>query len=309
MKLYYVAIDSEFVYNRQKNFGGEKMNLIERLGEVSKIICNAENILIGAGAGLSTAAGYTYSGERFKKFFADFEKKYGFHDMYSGGFFPYETEGERWAFWCKNIMCNRYDQPENKTYKKLLEIVSDKNYFVLTTNVDHLFQNNGFDKSKVFYTQGDYGLFQCPTPCHQKTYDNEKIIRKMFAAEKNLSVPEELFPRCPKCGKIMTTNLRVDDSFVEDSGWKAASYRYKKFLSKYLNGEIIFLELGVGFNTPGIIKYPFWKFTAENPKAKYICVNEGEIYIPENILPQSYLIDTDIKNFLNAVGGFKNGQA
>lgn len=272
--------------------------MTEKFSEVTEIIHGAKNILIGAGAGLSTAAGYTYSGERFKKYFADFEEKYGFHDMYGGGFYPFETAGEYWAFWCRNIFCNRYDQPKSEIHQKLLEVIRDKNYFVLTTNVDHLFQNNGFDKARLFYTQGDYGLFQCPTPCHNKTYDNEKIVREMLATEKNMSVPEKLFPRCPKCGKVMTTNLRVDDKFVEDGGWKIASYNYKKFLQKNLNSEIVYLELGVGMNTPGIIKFPFWRFTAENPKAKYICVNAGENFIPEEILTQSYLIDADIKEFL-----------
>ena len=277
------------------------MNLDKQISNVAEIIRDAKIILIGAGAGFSTAAGYTYSGERFKKYFSDFEKKYGFQDMYSGGFYPYETAGEFWAFWSRNIMCNRYDQPKSAIHQKLLKLVRDKDYFVLTTNVDHLFQNNGFDKARLFYTQGDYGLFQCSTPCHDKTYDNEEIVWKMFAAEKNMSVPDELFPRCPKCGEMMTTNLRIDDKFVEDGGWKIASYNYKKFLHKHLNDEIIFLELGVGGNTPGIIKFPFWRFTAENPKAKYICVNKGEDFAPQEILPQSYLIDVDIKEFLEKV--------
>lgn len=275
------------------------MNLDEKIFEIRQIIHDAKIILIGAGAGLSTSAGYTYSGERFKKYFADFEKKYGFHDMYSGGFYPYATAGEFGAYWSKYIYCNRYDQPPSEVHEKLLKIVHEKNYFVLTTNVDHLFQANGFDKEKLFYTQGDYGLFQCPTPCHKKTYDNEKSVRQMLEVQKNFSVPEEFLPRCPKCGEIMTTNLRADDNFVEDSGWHAASYRYKKFLSKNLSGEIIFLELGVGGNTPGIIKFPFWQFTAQNPRAKYICINKGETFAPEEILPQSYLIDADIGEVLN----------
>lgn len=277
------------------------MTWYEKIFEIGEIIRGAKNVLIGAGAGLSTSAGYSYSGERFKKYFADFEEKYGFHDMYSGGFYPYETAGEFWAFWSRNIFYNRYDQTPSEVYKKLLELVRDKDYFVLTTNVDHLFQANGFDKARLFYTQGDYGLFQCPTPCHNKTYDNEKSVRKMLEVQKNFSVPEEFFPRCPKCGEVMTTNLRIDDTFVEDSGWKAASYRYKKFLSNHLSDEIIFLELGVGGNTPGIIKFPFWQFTAENPKAKYICINKGESFAPAEILPQSYLIDADIGEVLNQI--------
>lgn len=273
--------------------------MIKNFSEVVEKIKSAKNILVGAGAGFSTAAGYTYSGERFEKNFADFEAKYGFHDMYSGGFYPYETQEEFWAFWSRNILCNRYDQPPSEVHQKLLEIVRDKDYFVLTTNVDHLFQNNGFDKARLFYTQGDYGLFQCPTPCHNQTYDNEKIVREMHAAEKDLRVPEKYFPRCPKCGEVMTTNLRCDDKFVEDIGWKLASAHYEKFLLNHQDSEIIFLELGVGGNTPGIIKYPFWRFTLQNPKSYYICVNKGEAFLPEEIAERGIAIDADIKDFLN----------
>lgn len=263
------------------------------------VIRSAKTILIGAGAGLSTAAGYTYSGERFDKHFSDFSAKYGFTDMYSGGFYPYETEEEFWAFWSLNIYCNRYDQPKSEVHRNLLKLVKDKDYFVITTNVDHLFQNNGFDKLRLFYTQGDYGLLQCATPCHNKTYDNEEIIRKMIAEQKDMRIPSELIPKCPRCGGKMTTNLRVDDKFVEDSGWQQAAYRYKKFLSSHIGGEIVFLELGVGGNTPGIIKYPFWRMTAENPKATYICVNQGQAFVPKEIANQSITLDMDIKMFLS----------
>lgn len=262
------------------------------------IINNAKVILIGAGAGLSTSAGYTYSGERFEKYFADFEAKYNFHDMYSGGFYPYETEEEFWAYWSRHIMCNRYDQPLSKVHKKLLQLVEDKDYFVLTTNVDHLFQSNGFDKLRLFYTQGDYGLLQCATPCHNQTYDNEEIIRKMFTEQKDMKIPTELIPKCPKCGGKMTTNLRADDKFVEDSGWQQAAYRYKKFLSRHIDDEIVLLELGVGGNTPGIIKYPFWQMTLDNPKATYICINKGEAVAPKQIAAQSICIDGDIGEIL-----------
>ncbi|MBR4382860.1 MAG: Sir2 silent information regulator family NAD-dependent deacetylase [Selenomonadaceae bacterium] len=274
---------------------------MEKISVLKKILHDAENILIGAGAGLSTSAGYTYSGERFQKNFADFEKAYGFSDMYSGGFYPYATPEEFWGFWCRNIFVNRYDLPPNPTYRKLLAVVRDKNYFVLTTNVDHAFQLNGFDKTRLFYTQGDYGLFQCSVPCHKKTYDNEKIIREMIAAEKNLRVPSELIPRCPKCGESMTLNLRSDDKFVEDSGWHAAAYRYEKFLKTYASGDIVFLELGVGGNTPGIIKYPFWQLTAENPKARYVCINFGEAFVPDPIAAQSLIIDADIARVLESL--------
>lgn len=270
----------------------------EKISQAKKILRDAKIILVGAGAGLSAAAGFDVGGERFKKYFSDFGEKYGFDNMYEGGFYPYPTQGEFWAFWSRNIFYNRYEQPPSEVHQKLLELVKDKIYFVLTTNVDHHFQNNGFDKAKLFYTQGDYGLFQCSVPCHNKTYDNEDSVRKMLAAEKNMSVPEELFPRCPKCGEIMTTNLRADDKFVEDMGWKLASSHYQKFLHKYILEEIVYLELGVGGNTPGIIKYPFWNFTATNPKARYISINRGEAFAPKEIAAQSILIDADIKDFL-----------
>ena len=270
-------------------------NLLNRAIEIIK---SAKTILIGAGAGLSTAAGYTYSGERFDKYFSDFSAKYGFTDMYSGGFYPYETEEEFWAYWSRYILCNRYDQPASEVHQNLLNLVKDKDYFVITTNVDHVFQNNGFDKLRLFYTQGDYGLLQCATPCHNKTYDNEDIIRKMVAEQKDMKIPSDLIPKCPRCGGKMTTNLRADDKFVEDSGWQQAAYRYKKFLSRHIADEIVFLELGVGGNTPGIIKYPFWRMTAENPKATYICVNQGQAFAPEEIADQSITLDMDIKTFM-----------
>lgn len=271
------------------------------LNKLKELLRDAKVILVGAGSGLSTAAGYTYDGERFQRHFADFETTYGFHDMYSGGFYPYATPEEFWAYWCRYIMCNRYDLPPNQTYRKLLELVRDKDYFVLTTNVDHAFQLNGFDKARLFYTQGDYGLFQCSTPCHRKTYDNEQTIRAMVAAEKNMRVPSELIPHCPKCGEPMTTNLRADDKFVEDSGWHAAAYRYEKFLRLHTASDIVYLELGVGGNTPGIIKYPFWQFTASNPKARYVCLNKGQAFVPDEIAEQSLVIDADIAEVLNAL--------
>ena len=273
----------------------------DKINEVKEKISSAKTVLIGAGAGLSTSAGYTYSGERFEKYFADCEAKYHFHDMYSGGFYPYETEEEFWAYWSRNIYYNRYDQPESEVHKNLLKLVEGKDYFVLTTNVDHLFQSNGFDKLRLFYTQGDYGLLQCATPCHNKTYDNEEIIRKMISEQKDMRIPTELIPKCPKCGGKMTTNLRCDDKFVEDNGWKQAAYRYKKFLSSHIDDEIVLLELGVGGNTPGIIKYPFWQMTLDNPKATYICINKGEAVAPKQIASQSICIDDDIGEVLKAV--------
>ena len=269
------------------------------IDRLKKEIQTADAIIIGAGAGLSTAAGFTYSGERFERFFSDFEAKYGFHDMYSGGFFPFETPEEQWAYWSRNIYINRYMDVDNGTYKRLFELMKDKDYFVLTTNVDHQFQKAGFDKHRLFYTQGDYGLWQCSEPCHQKTYDNEETVRAMFETQKDMRVPSELVPHCPVCGKPMSMNLRADDTFVEDEGWHKAAERYDEFLRRHEGLHILFLELGVGMNTPVIIKYPFWKMTYANSKAVYACLNFGEAYAPDEIRGQSICINGDIHKVLS----------
>ena len=266
-----------------------------------KEIQTVDAIVIGAGAGLSTAAGFTYSGERLQKYFADFVAKYGFKDMYSGGFYPFPTLEEQWAYWSRYIYINRYLDVDNGTYKKLFELVKDKDYFVLTTNVDHQFQKAGFDKSRLFYTQGDYGLWQCSEPCYQKTYDNEETVRAMFETQKNMRVPSELVPHCPVCGKPMSMNLRADDTFVEDEGWHRAAERYNEFLRRHEGLHILFLELGVGMNTPVIIKYPFWKMTYANPNAVYACLNFGEAYVPDEIEEQSICINEDIREVLNSI--------
>ena len=276
-------------------------NYSSKLEKLRGELDSADCVVIGAGAGLSTAAGFTYSGERFKNNFADFIEKYGFKDMYSGGFYPFETPEEHWAYWSRYIYINRYTDCENGTYKKLFELVSGKDHFVLTTNVDHQFQKVGFDKKRIFYTQGDYGLFQCTKPCCDKTYDNEEIIRRMYAEQKNMCVPSELVPRCPECGRPMTMNLRCDDSFVQDNGWYEASDRYHEFIRRHKNMHMLFLELGGGFNTPAIIKYPFWKMTAENPNSFYACVNFGEAFCPDEIAKRSVCIDDDISEVLSSL--------
>lgn len=254
----------------------------------------SDAVVIGAGAGLSTSAGLTYDGERFFKYFADFHAKYGITDMYSGGFYPYETLEEYWAWWSRHIFYNRYIEPPKPVYNELYEFVKDKDYFVITTNVDHCFQKAGFDKQRLFYTQGDYGLFQCSVPCHNETYDNEELIRRMVAEQKNMRIPTELIPYCPKCGKPMTTNLRADDKFVQDKGWEVACYAYEKFIAQNKNKRILYLELGVGMNTPVIIKYPFWRLTAHNAKAHYACINYGEALCPPQIEKQAVCINEDI---------------
>jgi len=267
--------------------------------KLRKAIENADAILIGAGAGLSTSAGFTYDGNRFDSFFSDFSQKYGIKDMYSGGFFPYPTEEERWAYWSRYVYVNRYMDAPKPVYQRLLGLVKDKDYFALTTNVDHCFQKAGFDKKRLFYTQGDYGLFQCSVPCCKETFDNEETIRKMMETQKEMRIPSELVPKCPHCGKLMTMNLRADDKFVEDSGWHKAAERYDLFVQRHRMMRILFLELGVGYNTPVIIKYPFWQMTAQNPKATYACINSGEAFCPEEIKTQSICINADIGDVLN----------
>lgn len=264
-------------------------------------IASADAVVIGAGAGLSTAAGFTYAGERFQKYFSDFEKKYRFHDMYSGGFYPYQTPEEHWAYWSRYIFVNRYTDPPKPVYRELFDLVKDKDYFVITTNVDHCFQKAGFDKKRLFYTQGDYGLFQCSVPCHNKTYDNEELIRRMVAEQRDMKIPTELIPRCPVCGKPMTTNLRADDTFVQDEGWDSACERYQNFIAAHRDGKTLYLELGVGYNTPVIIKYPFWKLTAQNRQATYVCINRGEAYCPKEIESRAVCIDRDIEEVLSAL--------
>lgn len=273
----------------------------DKIKLLRETIENADAILIGAGAGLSASAGFNYDGERFDKYFSDFKKKYGITDMYSGGFYPFDTLEEFWAWWSRHIVINRYETKPSSVYIDLLNLVKDKNYFVLTTNVDHQFQLSGFDKKRLFYTQGDYGLFQCSKACHNKTYDNKEAVFKMASGQKNMKIPSELIPRCPVCHEPMAMNLRCDDSFVQDNGWYNAAFRYNDFIRRYKNTNILLLELGVGANTPAIIKYPFWQMTAQNEKAVYACINFGMAVSPYEIQEQSICIDADIGDVLKKI--------
>ena len=270
----------------------------QSLAQLKAAIDTADAILVGAGAGLSTAAGFTYAGERFHQHFGDFEAKYNLHDMYSGGFYPYKTPEEQWAFWARYIMINRYTPAPQDTYQKLLDILDGKNFFVTTTNVDHQFQTVGFPKERLFYTQGDYGLWQCSEPCHDSTYDNEDAVHAMYEQERDMRIPSELIPRCPRCGKPMSMNLRADSTFVEDAGWHAASQRYSSFVEGLRIGKALFLELGVGWNTPGVIKSPFWRMTYCNPESTFAVVNFGEAVTQPEIAQRSIVIDADINAVL-----------
>ena len=271
------------------------MTEIEKL---RKTLREADAVVVGAGAGLSTAAGFTYSGERFQQHFADFIRQYGFTDMYSAGFYPFPTEEEKWAYWSRHIYYNRYVPAPKPVYDNLLKLLKDKDHFVITTNVDHQFQKAGFDKKRLFYTQGDYGLFQCAKPCHPKTYDNEDVIKRMIAEQMDMRIPSELVPKCPVCGGPMAMNLRSDETFVEDEGWHTASERYADFIRRHLNGKILFLDLGSGGNTPIVFKIPFIQWTMQNPNAIYATVNLGEAFTVDQIKDRSIVIDGDIGEVL-----------
>lgn len=309
------GLDALRVFSRVSYGVGSKEEQLQRLKDELE---NADAIVIGAGAGLSTSAGFTYSGERFERYFFDFSRRFGIKDMYSGGFYPFPDNETRWAWWARHIYYNRYIDPPKPVYRRLLELVNDKNYFVITTNVDHQFQRAGFDKTRLFYTQGDYGLFQSVNRKLQKTYDNEEwvysaMVAQGFVKDENgvfqvpedkglkMCVPTELIPKCPDDGSDVVMNLRSDDSFVEDEGWHRASAAYHDFLKKYENDRVLYLELGVGGNTPVIVKYPFWQMMLANNKATYACLNYNEANCPEEIAVQSLCIDDDIGRILESL--------
>lgn len=287
----------------------------EQLTLLKEKIQKADAVLIGAGAGLSTAAELTYGGERFRKYFFDFAEKFGITDMYTGGFYPFPSPEFYWGWWSRQIYFNRYIDAPSSVYSDLLKLVKDKDYFVLTTNVDHQFQRSGFDKKRLFYTQGDYGLLQSVQPEVQKSYDNQEIVEKMLAAQGfvkneqgiyevpasgklNMTIPKELIPKCPDDGRDMMVSVRSDDRFVEDEGWHEAQMRYHTFLEQHEDDHILYLELGVGMNTPVIIKYPFWYYTEENPKAFYVSINKGWAACSKKIQDRSLCMEQDIGKVL-----------
>ena len=304
------------MFSKSRTSGSTGRSLqIERLKQA---LAEAEAVFIGTGAGMSTAAGYTYTGERFDRYFGDFAAKYGFRDMYSGGFTAFESPEEQWAFWSRYVWINRYAPIPGNIYADLLEAVRGRDYFVLTTNVDHCFQRAGFDKQRIFYPQGDYGLFQCSEPCCRETWDNEEPIRQMVLAQgytipgngtllppengqPAMRIPKELLPVCPHCGKPMSMNLRADGTFVQDAGWDAACARYERFVEGHRSARILYLEIGVGFNTPGIVKYNFWRQTFDNPNAMYVCLNFSEAYAPKEIADRSVCIDGDSAEVIAAL--------
>ncbi|AVK49374.1 Sir2 silent information regulator family NAD-dependent deacetylase [Clostridium sp. MF28] len=303
------------MFLNKKSSSGASFDALTNIEKLKKELEKTNTVIIGAGAGLSTSAGFNYGGERFYKYFSDFEEKYAFHDMYSGMFVQYESLEDIWAFWRRSCWLNRYMYPPKPTYHTLFDIVKDKDYFVVTTNIDHCFQKSGFQKERLFYTQGEYGLWQCSVPCHQKTYDNKEQVIQLLKAQgyeigennelvippniiPKMSIPTDMIPRCPLCDKPMNMNLRNDSTFVEDEGWHKAQKQYQNFLEKHKNNPILFLDLGIGWNTPGIIKYPFWNMTASWPNAAYVCINKGEAIVPKEIESKSICIDEDIGTIL-----------
>ncbi len=309
-----IQLGIEAVRNFRPGLTYGKASEQERIARLQDELEQADAIVVGAGAGLSTAAGFTYSGERFERYFGDFAKRFGIQDMYSGGFYPFPDEQTRWAWWARNIYCNRYVDAPKPVYRELLQLLRNKDYFVITTNVDHQFQKAGIDKGSLFYTQGDYGLFQSVSPTIRKTYDNEEWVMRAMEAQGfvrdsdgmfqiprggvRMSIPTELIPKCPDDGSDVTMNLRADDSFVEDDGWHRASAAYARFLREHEGLRTLFLEIGVGANTPVIIKYPFWAMVDQNPRVTYACLNYDEAYCPKQIEGQSICVQGDAATLL-----------
>lgn len=270
--------------------------------EIKKIIDSSDAIVIGAGAGLSEAAGYHYSGEKFNNDFIDFIRKYGFKDLYTSSFYPFETQEEKWAYWAKHIYFSYYENQENDLYKNLYNLVKDKEYFVITTNTDGKFIQNGFSVDKVFEVQGRYSDLQCSTPCHNELYNNKEFVMEAIESiDDDLKIPSDLVPKCPVCGEDMDVNLRCDDRFVEDDHWYESQSKYDNFLNKYKDKKIVFLEFGVGFNTPGIIRFPFEQLTFINHLARLIRFNKDYSMIPDELGNRGIAVSDSISEVIDLI--------
>ncbi|WP_404900444.1 Sir2 silent information regulator family NAD-dependent deacetylase [Priestia filamentosa] len=272
-----------------------------RIEKAKKEIEDTEFILIGGGAGLSAAAGITYGGKRFTDNFSAFIKKYGLTDMYSSGFYPYKTQEERWAYWAKHIYVNRFEPGPTILYKDLYQLVKDRTYFVITTNVDSQFEKSGFPVDKIFEVQGNYGYLQCAQGCHDKLYYNESLVREMIKKTVDCQIPSELVPICPVCGGNMDPNLRINQYFVQDEKWYKQNKLYNEFLKQSEGKRNVYIELGVGFNTPGIIRYPFEQMTYHNEKATLIRLNkENSTGMKENA-DKTVTFNEDIKEVVSEI--------
>lgn len=285
------------------------MNYIEKIKEIDKLICNADAVLIGAGAGLSASAGLAYSGIKFEQDFSEFIDKYGFTDLYTSSFYPFATETERWAYWAKHIYSVRYEPDALPLYGDLLKLVAGKDYFVITTNVDAQFRKSGFDPKRVFEVQGDYGINQCRCGCNDSLYSNENSVKSMISSIKNCNIPLELVPRCPYCGGYMDVHIRKDKYFIQDDAWYEAYERYQDFESNLTDREsVVLLELGVGFNTPTIIRYPFEIMADKYRNITLVRVNKMEhrsVFMRKNA--NSILVADDIKSVVTKLSEIHNG--
>lgn len=250
---------------------------MDALERVSAALAKTPAVLIGGGAGLSAAAGIDYSGDAFRRAFADYIARYGFSDLYSSGFYPFPTEAERWAYWARHVDYAAVKPPAMPLYVRLLELVRGKEYFVITTNVDAQFEKAGFAPERLFAVQGDYREMQCANACHRKVYSNLDAVQRILETTQDLTIPAGSVPRCPVCGGRMEMHLRIDEHFIEDEKWHRAARRYEEFLAGHAKGETVLLELGVGFNTPTIIRYPFEELAFFNRGALLVRLNRENI--------------------------------
>lgn len=277
---------------------------LDKLKSLKYLLKSSDCVIIGAGAGLSTAAGIEYSGKRFKNNFDDFIKKYNFTDMYTAGFYNFNTEEEKWGYWAKHMYVNNIGMEPTNLYKKILDLVKDKEYFVITTNVDDQFYKTGFDINNIFTTQGSYKYIQCGKACHNKIYNATNLVKEMIKQTFDCKIPTRLIPKCPVCGKNMEVNIRKDSYFVQDNNWYKQEYRYKKFIDHSINKNVLLLELGVGFNTPGIIRFPFEKMTYQNPNWKLVRVNKDNCNTLIDLKNRGILIKDDINEIINIIASY-----
>lgn len=280
--------------------------ILNKIEEIRKLIKNADYVLIGAGAGLSTSAGIEYSGKRFEENFSDFIKKYHFTDMYSSGFYDFETEEEKWAYWSKHMYINNIGMKATKLYQDIFDLIKEKDYFVITTNVDDQFFKAEFDKKRVFATQGSYRYIQCSHACHNKIYDATEMVKEMIDKIQDCKIPTKLIPFCPVCGGKMEVNLRKDIYFVQDDNWYEQNTKYEEFLEKAKNKKTVLLELGVGFNTPTIIRFPFEEMIYQNSNWNLVRFNKSDSTIVLNIQNRTIEVEEDINKIVKKLQETKN---
>ena len=277
-----------------------QQELLERIERARTLLEGADRVLVGAGAGLSAAAGLRYDGERFHRGFAPFIERYGMTDMYSAGFYPFPSEEDRWAYWARHVWANRYEPPALPLYRCLLEAIHGKEWFVLTTNVDAQFEKAGFDPARIFAVQGDYGFNQCARGCHDSLYPNRELVEDILAAADEgdpTRAPSGLVPHCPVCGGPMAAHLRIDGAFVENAAWHDARERCLRFAEGVRDERTVLLELGVGWNTPSIIRLPFDRL-ATSCDAPLVRLNRDDARVPDGREGRAAGLQGDIAELL-----------